>query len=73
MVFAEEDESYLSDKSDLIKTESFEENIQLYIEEGLIWIKSKYGFNSKWQMMEYSRLFYDKFFEYHPERKKIKI
>jgi hypothetical protein len=73
MVFAEEDESYLSDKSDLIKTESFEENIQLYIEEGLIWIKSKYGFNSKWQMMEYSRLFYDKFFEYFPEEKINKI
>ena len=33
----------------------------------------KYGFNSKWQMMQYVKLFYDKFFEYFPEYKKFKI
>ena len=72
-VFAEEDESYLLDRSKLIKTESYDENLQLYIEEGLNWIKKKYGFNSKWQMMQYSKLFYDKFFEYYPEEKLNKI
>ena len=72
-VFAEEDESYLLDKSHLIKTDNYEENMQLYVEEGLQWIKKKYGFNSRWQMMQYVKLFYDKFFEYYPEYKANKI
>jgi hypothetical protein len=72
-VIAEEDESYLLDKSQLIKTESYEENLNLYIEEGLKWAKKKYGFNNRWQMMQYSKLFYEKFFEYFPEEKINKI
>ena len=72
-VFAEEDESYLLDKSKLIKTESYEENLNLYVSEGLKWLKRKYGFNSRWQMMQYSKLFYEKFFEYFPEEKLNKI
>ncbi len=72
-VVAEEDESYLLNKSQLIKTESYEENLQLYVDEGLKWIKKKYGFNSRWQMMQYSKLFYEKFFEYFPEEKINKI
>ena len=72
-VFAEEDESYLLDKNKLIKTETYEENTQLYIDEGLRWIKKKYGFNSRWQMMQYSQLFYEKFFEYNPKEEAQKI
>jgi hypothetical protein len=72
-VYAEEDESYLLDKNKLIKTESYQKNLQLYVDEGLRWIKKKYGFNSKWQMMQYSKLFYDKFFDYCPKEKINKI
>jgi len=72
-VYAEEDESYLLDKSKFIKTETYEENLQLYVDEGLKWVKKKYGFNSRWQMMQYSQLFYEKFFEYYPEEKINKI
>jgi hypothetical protein len=72
-VFAEEDESYLLDKNKLIKTESYTENLNLYVSEGLKWIKRKYGFNSRWQMMQYSKLFYENFFEYFPEEKSKKI
>ena len=72
-VFSEHNETYLLNKSQLIKTETYEENIKLYIEEGLVWIKKKYGFNSRWQMMQYSKLFYEKFFEYFPEEKINKI
>jgi hypothetical protein len=71
--FSEEDESYLLDKSNLIKTESYQQNLQLYVDEGLKWVKKKYGFNSRWQMMQYSKLFYDKFFDYCPEEKINKI
>ena len=72
-VYAEEDESYLLDKNKFIKTESYEQNLKLYVDEGLKWIKKKYGFNSRWQMMQYSQLFYNKFFEYYPEEKINKI
>ncbi len=70
---AEEDESYLLNKNKSIKTESYDENLQLYVDEGLKWVKRKYGFNNRWQMMQYSKLFYDKFFEYYPEEKFKKI
>jgi len=72
-VFSEEEESYLMDKNQLIKTESYEENLKLYVEEGLKWVKIKYGFNNRWQMMQYSKLFYEKFFEYYPKEKINKI
>jgi len=72
-IFAEEDETYLLNKSNLIKTESYNENFKLYIDEGLKWVHKKYGFNSRWQMMQYVKLFYDKFFEYYPECKNLKI
>lgn len=72
-VFAEEDESFLINKRQQIKTESYDSNIDLYIKEGLDWIKKKYGFNSRWQMMQYSKLMYDKFFDYFPEEKINKI
>ena len=72
-IMAEEDETLLAKKNKLIKTESYEENIDLYIDEGLKWAKKKYGFNNRWQMIQYSRLFYEKFFEYFPEEKKYKI
>lgn len=68
-VMAEHEETYLLNKNKLIKTESYESNLQLYIDEGLKWIKKKYGFNSRWQMMQYSKLFYDNFFEYFPSEK----
>jgi hypothetical protein len=72
-VFSEEDESYLLEKSNLIRTESYNENFKLYIDEGLKWAHKKYGFNSRWQMMQYVKLFYDKFFEYYPDSKRFKI
>ena len=72
-VYAEEEEIYLFDKNKLIKTETYEENLELYIDEGLKWVKKKYGFNSRWQMMQYSQLFYNKFFEYYPKEKINKI
>lgn len=66
-VWAEENESYLLTKSTLIRTESYEENIRLYLEEGRAWMRRKYGFNSRWSMQRYVKYFYDQFFEFHPE------
>lgn len=72
-VWALENESYLIDKADLIKTEGYEENIKLYIEEGLNWMRHKYGFKSRWSMQYYVKTFYDHFFEFHPEFKAFQL
>tara|TARA_B100000161_G_C33552589_1_gene416097 strand:- start:300 stop:1124 length:825 start_codon:yes stop_codon:yes gene_type:complete len=72
-VFAEENETYLLEKSDLIRTDDFFENRKLYLEEGKKWIKRKYGFNSRWTMNQYVKFFYDQFFIYNPDLKKYKI
>ena len=68
-VWASENESYLIDKADLIKTEEYEENLKLYIDEGLRWMRNKYGFKNRWSMQHYVKTFYDHFFEFHPEFK----
>ena len=72
-VFVDENESHLINKSDLIKTEKYEINQKLYLDEGKIWMKNKYGFNSHWSMQQYVKGFYDKFFEFHPELLQFKI
>lgn len=66
-VLAGENESYLLNKADLIKTEGYEQNLQLYVDEGRRWMRKKYGFNSRWLMQQYVKSFYDHFFEFHPE------
>jgi len=72
-VWAGENESYLLNQSDLIKTEGYEENLKLYVEEGRRWMRNKYGFNSHWSMQQYVKYFYDNFFEFHPELKSYRI
>ena len=72
-VISSENESYLLNKSDLIKTEPFESNLRLYLDEGKKWMKSKYGFNSHWSMQQYSKCFYDLFFEANPEYINFKL
>jgi GT2 family glycosyltransferase len=72
-VWVEENESYLLNKSSLIKTESYDDNIKLYIEEGLEWIKQKYGFTNKWQMNLYVKLMYENYFSFHPDESKFKL
>ena len=72
-VFAEHNQSYLLNKADLIKTETYDKNVKLYIEEGQIWLRRKYGFNSRWSMQQYVKSFYENFFEFYPEYKKFKI
>ena len=72
-IWAGENESHLLDKADLIKTEGYEKNLQLYVEEGMAWMRKKYGFNSHWSMQQYVKSFYDKFFEFHPEFNSYRI
>ena len=72
-VYAEENESYLLEKSDLIRTDNYKQNIDNYLKEGKAWLRSKYGFNSRWLMMQYVASFYNKFFDFNPEYSRYKI
>lgn len=72
-VWSSENESYLLNKSDLIKTEKYEDNLKLYVEEGKKWLRNKYGFNSHWSMQQYSKDFYDSFFKFNPQYNKYKV
>jgi len=72
-IWAEENESHLINHADIIKTETYNENLKLYIEEGHRWMKYKYGFNSRWSMQQYVKSFYDRFFEFYPEFKQYRI
>jgi hypothetical protein len=72
-IWAGENESHLFNKADLIRTEGYEQNLKLYIEEGRDWMHKKYGFNSHWSMQQYVKSFYDSFFEFYPELKPYKL
>ena len=72
-IFVEENENHLINKFDLIKTESYSENMQLYYKEGLAWMKKKYGFSNKWLLQNYVKLFYDQFFINNPDQERFKI
>lgn len=72
-VWVEENEEFLKEGCEKIRTESYENNLDLYVEEGRRWLKLKYGFSSRWQMQMYARFWYDRFFEYHPECDRYKI
>jgi len=72
-VWAEENEAYLLDRADLIKTEGYQKNLTLYVDEGRHWMRQKYGFNSRWSMQQYVKAFYDLFFELHPECSRYRI
>jgi hypothetical protein len=72
-VLAYENESHLLNQADLIKTEGYEANFALYLDEGRFWMRNKYGFNSRWSMQQYVKSFYDNFFAFHPECEPYRI
>lgn len=72
-VWIEENESYLLKKNKLIKTEPYDENLKLYVKEGLRWMKEKYNFESRWDMNFYIKKEYDKFFLNNKKLIKYKI
>lgn len=72
-VWSQENESHLMNRADLIKTDSYDLNLKLYVEEGRRWMHRKYGFNSRWAMQLYAKFFYESFFEINPEYQEYKI
>ena len=72
-IIVDENENYLIEKNDLIKTEPFQENMKKGIKEGEMWIKNKYGFSNPWQMHFYVKYCYDNYFKLFPNTLKFKI
>ena len=72
-VWREENEEYLLNLSHVIKTDKYDKNLKLYIDEGKKWMKKKYGFKSKWDMIFYAKSFYDNFFIKNKNLIKYKI
>tara|TARA_Y100000591_G_scaffold299148_1_gene291521 strand:+ start:221 stop:1048 length:828 start_codon:yes stop_codon:yes gene_type:complete len=72
-VWIEENENYLLKKSSLIKTDPYDRNLKLYINEGLKWIKRKYNFDSRWDMHLHVKKYYNIFFEKNKKLLKYKI
>jgi len=66
-VWATENKSHLLQKSDLIKTEPYQESLQLCLAQGREWLHQKYGYKSRWQMPMQCKLLYDQFFQHYPE------
>jgi hypothetical protein len=73
LVEAGENERHLVEKAALIKTESYADNMLLYLEEGKRWMHAKYGFNSRWVLQQYVKHFYDDFFVFNPELSVYKL
>lgn len=68
-----ENENHLKKKYKIIKTEDYENNFDLYFKEGRQWARKKYGFNSRWQFLFYTKFLYNRFFEFYPNLKKYEI
>lgn len=66
-VFCDENESYLRNFSELIKTDIESENLKKYVLEGLVWMRKKYGFNSHWALQEFVKQRYEDFFKFNPD------
>jgi hypothetical protein len=69
----DENESFLKNNSNLIKTDTVDINLKLYLDEGLAWAQEKYGFKSRWDMNLYAKLFYDEFFRMNPSLRDFSI
>lgn len=62
-----ENENYLIERAALIDTEPIDVNAKLLIEEGSVWLGSKYGINDPWAYAQLVRLLHDRFFDENPE------
>lgn len=57
----------------VMKTERQNVNRPAMFEEGKKWMRRKYGFNSRWNMVTYAKAFYNQFFEHHPDYGHLRV
>lgn len=68
-----ENESYIIEKADLMKTEPMEENLKRFVEEGELWLRAKYGIRDPWDFAQIVRLLFDQFLVEHPQLKRFSL
>lgn len=68
-----ENTDLLNNNFSYIITDRSDINDRLYIEEGLAWLRRKYGYASRWTMNAYAKGMYDEFFFNFPELNEFKI
>lgn len=56
-----------------MRTDPQNVNRPLMFEEGKQWLRRKYGFNSRWNMVTYAKAFYNEFFERYPDYRTIRV
>jgi len=64
-----EREDYLLSLSELIQTEPYTENRNLWITEGMSWLLQKYGFRDRWSLENIARILHKDFLERNPNYK----
>ena len=68
-----EDSTLTNRMASKMKTDPQRINRPRMYEEGKRWMRRKYGFNSRWNMIAYVKAFYDQFFEHHPDYLHLKV
>lgn len=56
-----------------MKTEPQRLNRPAMYEEGRRWLRRKYGFNSRWNMVTYAKTYYDQFFQHNPDYLHLRV
>lgn len=65
--------NYKEKYQDLMRTETTEVNQDKMYQEGMAWLRRKYGFQSHWNMLQYVKAFYDIFLSNNPGYSDYKI
>jgi hypothetical protein len=68
-----ENETYLMEKSELMKTEPMSENDRLFLIEGVSWLKSRYGIEDPWDFAQLVRLSFERYMLENPEYQKLAL
>jgi hypothetical protein len=68
-----ENETYLMEKSELMKTEPMDENNSLFLSEGVAWLNSRYGIQDPWDFAQLVRISFEQFMLEHPEHHELSL
>lgn len=68
-----EDKDLTDRMAEQMKTDPQRVNRPAMYEEGRHWLRRKYGFNSRWNMVTYVKTFYNEFFQRHPDYGHLRV
>lgn len=68
-----EDKDLTDRMASAMKTDPQRVNRPAMYDEGRRWLRRKYGFNSRWNMVTYAKAFYNQFFEHHPDYRELRV